>query len=423
MSSTVESRYAGPTALPQAGGRRNQWVRFVAASWGFCAFFPVGLMYLHLLVLLSVMAIAPHPAARWQRLRASPLLLPLLLMLGWTVLAALVGGMFPETPTRIFHTVRVVLVIALALMLSRCEARHALGGFLAGALLACALVAANRLWGLPDWPIWSSLITPRNNFSSGNMITLALAAGTFFCLALDAKARPAMRRLAVAGLTAAGVTVVLHAVSRNAQVLLAVVAMTAVVYRFRSLRAVIAGAVTVLLLVAAAWQFSPTIQSRFAEVTSNLHAVEAKAMYNSSIGVRWRMYQEAYGEMARHPLLGTGVGSWSPYWKAVWASLDQELSPEEFRRFAEINNPHNDYLLAGMETGVPGLLLLVWVFVQFMVTGWRRRSTAGAITVMMALALAATAMVNAPLRDAALGMTLLWLLGASVAAQRESAHA
>lgn len=376
-------------------------------------------MYLHLLVMMLTIGLSPDLAARSRSLRGNRVMWPLLLLLGWTLLAAAHAGAFPDMPTRLFHTFRVVLVLTLAMMLWRIEALHALRGFLFGALFACILVAANRIWGLPDWAVWSSLIAPRNNFSSANMIALAIAAGIFFCLVFRAGARPGERWFAFAASLAVGLTVVLHAVSRNAHVLLALVTMTVVIYRFRSLRAVTAGLVTVLVLTLSAWAFSPTIQSRFAEVSSNMHAVEAESRYNSSIGVRWRMYQEAYSEMVRHPLLGAGVGSWLPHWKSIWASLDQQLPLEESTRFAEINNPHNDFLLAGMETGVPGLLILVWLFAQLAATGWHHRSTMGGVSVMVSVALAATAMVNAPLRDAAFGTTLLWLLGASLAAQRK----
>jgi hypothetical protein len=52
-----------------------------------------------------------------------------------------------------------------------------------------------------------------------------------------------------------------------------------------------------------------------------------------------------------------------------------------------------------------------------------QHSGAGGITAIIGMSLFATALVNAPFRDAALGMTLLWLLGASMAAHRESVHA
>ncbi|MEP6969945.1 MAG: O-antigen ligase family protein [Betaproteobacteria bacterium] len=396
---------------------QTRLVRFAALSWGFCAFFPVGVMYLNLLLMALAIVLTPGLSDRVRVLRASPLLSPLLLMLAWTLLAALVGGMFPDLPTRVFHVFRVVLVLCLALMLTRQEARHALLGLLVGALFASALVAVHHAWGLPEWAIWRSLIAPHNNFSSGNMMTMAIAAGVAVCLALRPNAED--RWLAFAAAIGLGTTVALHAVSRNAQVLLVLAPMTAIVYRFRSWRAVLAGSVLLATLVVLAWHLSPTIERRFAEISSNLHTMTAESRYNTSIGVRWRMDEEAFAAMVEHPVFGQGVGSWSPNWQRVWAQLDQQLPPDESTRFAEINNPHNDFLLAGMETGVPGLLIVFWLFWRLIRIGWRQRNTAGGITVMMAVSIAASAMVNAPLRDAALGMTLLWLLGASVAAHPE----
>ena len=103
--------------------------------------------------------------------------------------------------------------------------------------------------------------------------------------------------------------------------------------------------------------------------------------------------------------------------------LDLDVSPETRRQFAEINNPHNDFLLAGMETGVAGLLILAWLLLGFIRQGWRATSPAGGITALLGVCLFATTLVNAPFRDAALGMTLLWLLGVSLAAQGRAGHA
>ena len=127
--------------------------------------------------------------------------------------------------------------------------------------------------------------------------------------------------------------------------------------------------------------------------------------------------------MMGQPVFGTGLGSWLPRWKPVAAATGQRLEPEMLVRHIEINNPHNDFLLTGMETGVPGLLTMAWLMFAFLRIGWRRRTVAGGVTVLLSSALVCTALINAPLRDAALGMTLLWLLGASVAAHQESAHA
>ena len=401
---------------------RARVVGLVAFSWGLCAFFPVGLMYLHLLLMTLAIGLSADRSARLRRVLGNACVLPAVTWLAWTLLAALVGALSDDLATRLFHVLRVLLVWALGMALWRREAVLALTGFLVGAVLAATIVAAHHLWGLPDWAIWRSLIAPVNNFSSGNMISMAVAAGLFFFLAIRQHDAGQGRWLAAAGAAALGLTVVLHAVSRNAQILLILAPMAAVLYRYRSLRATGLGLLLALALAAIAWQFSPQIQSRFAEVTSNLHAVTAEASYNSSIGIRWRMGQEAFEQMVAHPLFGTGVGSWLPHWKQAWAQMQPNLPAQEHLRFAEINNPHNDYLLAGMETGVPGMLLLGWTLARFIRLGWRSASPAGGILVVLAVAMAATAMVNAPLRDAALGMTLLWLMGVGVAVRRESAH-
>lgn len=127
------------------------------------------------------------------------------------------------------------------------------------------------------------------------------------------------------------------------------------------------------------------------------------------------MYEEAVQGMLAQPVLGTGVGSWLPRWRIVWKQLGPSQPPQVQAGFAEINNPHNEYLLAGMETGVPGMLLLIWLLASIIRIGWRNGSPLGGISVVFGTAIAATAMINAPLRDAAMGMTLLWLTGASLA--------
>ncbi len=240
----------------------------------------------------------------------------------------------------------------------------ALSGFLCGAVGAAMIVAAHHTFGLPDWEIWASLLRSRNNFSAGNMILMATAAGIFFALGIRAGIKESDRSLAYAAAIAIGLTVGLHARSRTALLILIVSLLVAVLSKSRSLRAVLGGLVVAAGLAAMAWQFSPNVQSRFVETISNLRAVAAESNYRTSVGVRWRMYAEAVKGMAEHPILGTGVGSWLPRWRTAALPLDEGL-PEDQKRVSEINNPHNDFLLAGMETGVPGLLMLVWLLARF----------------------------------------------------------
>ncbi len=380
-------------------------------------------MYLNLLLMLLALLFVPGIGTRVAALRHGPVFWPIVLMLAWSALAALVGAWLPDTSTRLFHLARVALLLCMGMLLAPPQARAALAGFLVAAVLAALVVAVHHVWALPAWAIWSSLLTSRNNFSSGNMITMATASGVCLYLGLGRHRVPQDRWLALAAALALALTVALHSVSRNSQLLLGLLLLAAVVCRYRSWRAALAGALVVLALAAAMWQFSATTKSRFIELASDLQNATSGTNYATSGGVRWRMYQEAVQGMLEHPVLGTGVGSWLPHWRSVWMGMQVDMEPATKLQFADINNPHNDFLLAGMETGVPGLLLLAWLLLRFVRLGWQQGSESGGITVLLGVALFATCLVNAPLRDAALGMTLLWLLGVALAAQGSPRHA
>lgn len=397
---------------------RPNAVMLVAFSWGLSAFFPIGVMYLNLLLMLCALAVSGGLCTRVQQLPPQRVASPIIAMLLWTVLIAAAGDWFPDTPTRIFHICRVALVLFLGLMLTPMEARAAQAGFLTSAMFAALVVAAHHVWGMPDWAIWNGLLSSRNNFSSGNMVTMATACGVLFFLGIRRDISITDRWITLAASLALGLTVALHSLSRNSQVLLAALVMAAVLCRFRSLRATLIGLLTVIVLAAAMWQLSPNTRNRFHEMQSNLEAAKLDSNYATSVGVRLRMYEEAIRGMGEHPLLGTGLGSWLPRWRTVWLALEDHLPPEAKLGFLNINNPHNDFLLAGMETGVMGMLILIWLLVNFVRVGWQRHSAAGGVTVMMGVSIFITALVNAPFRDAAFGMTLIWLLGVSVAVHK-----
>jgi O-antigen ligase len=423
LPSRIESVAAGTVDIPATRGFRHTFLTGVAFSWGFCAYFPIGVMYLNVLLMLTAFAVWPGLTPAMRRLGQQPVMLPLTLFVGWTLVATFAGDWFPDTGTRLFHTFRVALVLCMGMMLTPKRARIAFLGFLAGSIVAAMIVAMHHVWGMPDWELWASLLTTRNNFSSGNMITMATAAGACLVVGLGHGVGRSTRWLLLALFLALALTVALHAVSRNSQLLLAGLMLVALLYRFRSIKAGVGGLVAVALLALMTWQFSPTTSKRFVEMASDLHAVTTAHNYSTSVGVRWRMYQEAVQGIGEHPVLGTGLGSWLPRWRGVWHELGDSQPSERNALFAEINNPHNDFLLTGMEIGMPGMLLLVWLLGAFFWSGWRSRSTLGGVTAIFAASIVGTAMVNAPLRDAALGMTLLWLMGASVALRGEPSNA
>jgi len=411
------------TAPGSATNLRSRLLVAAAFCWGLSAFLPVGVMYLNLLVMLLIMGLQPDLLRRVALLRQSPVVPALALWLLCSALVALVGPWYADSATRLFHLARVALIVALGLMLSANEARLAIRAFLASAIVAVLILFAHRIWGLPDWAIWASLLRSRNNFSSGNMIMLASASGVFWWISAQSQLETTRRWAAAAAGLATTVAVAVHAQSRNAQLLMAVLLLVVVICRFRSWRATVGGSVAVVTLAVAAWWLSPAVHDRFAELVSDVRGVQTQSDSITSIGLRWRMAQEALAAIRENPILGTGLGSWLPRWHIAWAGFADRLPPDTPPYLADTNNPHNDFLLTGMETGIPSMLILVWFLLSFVVHGWRSNSLAGGVTVVLGIAVMLTAAVNAPLRDAALGTALLWLLAVSMAWYRNPERA
>lgn len=392
---------------------RRHPVSVVAFSWGLCTYIPLGVLYLHLLLMLLALGFSGNLRERLRDLPQGVFVWPIIAMLCWSAAVAILGHWFPDTQTRLFHMFRVALLLVLGMLLLRNEVLAAMAGFLVAAVCAALIVSIHHVWGLPNWQVWGSLLESRNNFSSGNMISMAMASGIFFWLALRKSADSDLRWLALLSALILGAVVTMHALSRNAQLLLLILLVVAMAYRFRSFKGSMAGLAVVLTLVAATWQLSPLTRDRFTRAADDLQHALGAADYSTSVGVRLRMYEEAVQGIASHPIMGTGIGSWLPRWRVVWKSISGNLPPASQREFSEVNNPHNDFLLAGMETGLPGMLLLAWLLARGLRHAWRRESCMGGVSAIVCMTVVTTAMVNAPFRDAALGMTLLWLLGGS----------
>ncbi|MCP5282475.1 MAG: O-antigen ligase family protein [Rhodoferax sp.] len=391
---------------------------YLVFGWGFCAFFPLGISYAFFLLLMMLIAMRGGIRQRFAHADLRMLWQPMVFFLAWAIIVAVAGPSFADSPTRLFHIFRVLLLLLVGMLLTPLEARFAFAGFLAGAVMAGLIIAVSHTTGLPEWDIWSSLLSSRNNKSSANMIMMAIASGGLFYLGLRNDSTGMGRWPAWIASLVLGVTVAVHGVSRNAQLLLPVMVTVAIICNFRSLKAVFLAAIAVVVISASAVYFSPSTQTRFLQGVAQAERIVSDGDYTTGVGERWRMFSQAWQGMVAHPLLGTGLGSWLPLWKPVALETAGRLDGDALLKHVEINNPHNDFLLAGMETGVPGMVATAWLLLAFVVRGWRDRSAMGDVAVMLAVGLIVIAMVNAPLRDAAMGMTLLWLLGVSIAGQR-----
>ncbi len=367
---------------------------------GIAAFLPIGIGYL-VIMGFGLLCLSPQ----WRMTRLSVALQwrwLIFVFVAWPTILWFLHGADLDSLPRWAHSVRVAIYLVLALTMPSHERKLMLWGFGLGALWASGVVVVHHhLTPLPEWAIWHALLSVKGNASSQKWILLATASGIGLWFAWQSRIHPWLRTIILVIALGIGVLVASVSISRNAILILMAVPLCLVPYRYRQLKVWLPALLGAVGLAYVLWATSPTVAERLTQAVQELHTLLESGNFDGSVSVRAHMFVTAWQQLWMHPFLGTGLGSWSD----IWAQASQA-----YPLMTGINNPHNDYLLWGMETGVPGLLILSWLLVSLALAAWQNPNRlVGGAGWMASGALFITGMVNAPFRDAALGMSLVIL--------------
>ncbi len=96
------------------------------------------------------------------------------------------------------------------------------------------------------------------------------------------------------------------------------------------------------------------------EIKQYMHTPEAQVNHESSLGIRFTLAHNTWQLITQKPFWGWGSGAF----RQAYAQHAFESSVKEVTR----TNPHNQYLLTWLELGIPGLLVMLGLFV----TLWRQ---------------------------------------------------
>jgi O-antigen ligase len=373
-------------------------VRYCAGFWGLVLFMPVGLTYLAFFATGLALLAQGGLGARWQRLRAHPLLLPLCVFAGWTLLVlVLQPAIYPETPSNLWHGLRIALTFVMALALTRHEAAWALRGFVLAAAGAVAVVVVGPWLHLPIDSPWRNQLQYSGNKSISNALLLAVLTGAAVVLAL---AHGGRTRVLATGVALVLLCVILFALPSRSALLVALLSMpAAALHQWRShhrrlLLVLGAMAVATALLLA----LVPAMQARMAQGLHELQQASRGEVTEGSWNLRVQMIRHTAGMVRDRPLMGWGIGAWNDQWR--------QRAPASI---AALNMPHNDFLWMGAQAGVPGALAWLAILAIACRIGWQRRDPAGRMAFVAALALLGAALVNSATRDAAIGLCLPWI--------------
>lgn len=368
--------------------------------WGLVVFMPVGVTYLSAILLLLALLIAGGVHERIARLRANPLWWPVMAYVAWTLVVLATQPHYPQTLSNLAHGLRIAVTILMALALTRVEAVWALRGFVLTAFVNMALIAMYHTVDLPILEPWGAVLVVLGNKSISNalLFTILGASAAIYGIAQLTQRRLWRAVLAFATALAALAIITLSLPSRTSQLALLLALSVACLHQWRGRLKVLLPALALGALVVVGILQTPAVQQRFELGLSEIAIAQTGTVSEGSWVVRYYMYRDTALMIIDKPLTGWGIGGWT----AQWHSRGPEL-------LASYNMPHNDFLWMGAQAGLPGVLSLLAILLTSVWTAWRRPDMAGSLALAAAIVTLVATGLNSALRDAQIGLSLLWV--------------
>lgn len=165
-----------------------------------------------------------------------------------------------------------------------------------------------------------------------------------------------------------------------------------------------------LLLAFGVYFSSGQLHDRVFAVVQETQSYSEKIETKTSSGWRLNAWQKSIQAIIEKPLSGYGVGSWSPAVKRLQGATATEVFGS-----GNSSNPHQEYLLWGVEVGIGGAILLLAFL--FAVCWDARQFPAGTrrATVSIVVAIAVACCFNSSLFDDLMGDFLYVSLGLMMA--------
>jgi O-antigen ligase len=385
-------------------GRSEQLGRHAAAFLGFSIPISTALDNV-VLALVAVLWLAGGDLrSKLATIAANPVALAALALFGMLAVGLLYGIRYPGDGLRYIGKYADLLFIPIFITLFQ-DARTreiALRWFCAAMVLTFA-VAEMRMLGLLEVnPVLPRAMEYPGAFrlSISHGLLSAFAAFAFALFAQRERQWPQRMLFTVLALVAVK-NVFVVAISRSAYLVFALLALylSFALYRKRGL--VIAG-LLMGTLFAAVYGGSEAFRERVDTVVSESGEGRSRWPSRESVTVRLEWYQQGLDIVLDHPLLGAGTGSFPRAYAE--ATKDQQS--------ARTDNPHNEYVLIAVQTGLAGLALLLHLFWrQWRLAPWLATPMEAHLARGLVLMIAAGCLFNSLLVDHTEGLLYAWLTG------------
>jgi len=351
---------------------------------------PISVTYSEIAVGLSILVLMAErrpPAQGWQEVRSNPVSVMSLLLFAMLGLATLYSTVPIHQAFLAWIKYRELIYLPILILLCREERTRQAGllGFCLALLVIMAVALTPLYPPLADYfYIHLTGVHPADS-SFGSHVTegMLVSLGAYFA-SIEAIRRPDHRLAAAGFVLLALLYMLLHNTGRTGYLVLVVAAIMLVI-QVVPRRLWVGGTSAILLAAVAIVLLSPGLQQRLLTIGRGLETglessggnvgrteiqptVEDPTASEAGVSDRiiyLRLSTEAF---LRHPILGTGTGSFPSTYAAVAAQ----------RNAAPSSNPHNEYAMMAVQTGIVGLAFLLGFFFVLWRTArvlpiWQRR--------------------------------------------------
>lgn len=165
-----------------------------------------------------------------------------------------------------------------------------------------------------------------------------------------------------------------------------------------------------VLLLLAISVISPKVGQRLALMQKEVSAFSIEkgedVVIGTSSGIRLHLWHRALQSIGQHPVTGAGVGSWNFEFNRL-----ERLQNPQHKGIPPLGNPHQEYLLWGVQLGIPGVILFLALMACILADSRYMASHESRAVQSLLAALAVACLFNASLYDALIGDFFCILLG------------
>lgn len=160
------------------------------------------------------------------------------------------------------------------------------------------------------------------------------------------------------------------------------------------------------LLVLVLFFSSTKVRERLMMVQTEVASYSTEVQPTSSSGIRLGLWRRAVQIIAENPVAGAGVGAWS----TEYNRLQRNQNPAHVD-IAGNGNPHQEYLLWGVQLGIPGMALFCALLLASLRDSLKLEQAQARALQSAVMALAIACSFNASIYDALIGDFFCVLLG------------